>query len=199
MSIMTYALNILFGMVGENVVTAYGLYYKIQQFILFAAFGLRDAITPIVSFNYGMKNKQRIKEGIRYGMIDTLVIMAIGFIVLEIGGNAFTSIFGLSGQTASLCESAMHIISISFMFAGANIACQGCFQALGEGVASLIISVLRQFLFVIPVAYVLVLVVNSYHQSASLLWLTFIVGEGLTVVFACIFLKKIIKNKVDIL
>lgn len=199
MSIMTYALNILFGMVGENVVTAYGLYYKIQQFILFAAFGLRDAITPIVSFNYGMKNKQRIKEGIRYGMIDTLIIMALGFIVLEIGGNAFTSIFGLSGQTASLCESAMHIISISFMFAGANIASQGCFQALGEGIVSLIISVLRQFLFVIPVAYVLVLIVNNYHQSASLLWLTFIVGEGLTVIFACIFLKKIIKNKVDIL
>lgn len=85
------------------------------------------------------------------------------------------------------------------MFAGANIASQGCFQALGEGIASLIISVLRQFLFVIPIAYVLVLIVNNYHQSASLLWLTFIVGEGLTVIFACIFLKKIIKNKVDIL
>lgn len=62
-----------------------------------ASFGLRDAITPIVSFNYGMKNKQRIKEGIRYGMIDILIIMALGFVVLEIGGNAFTSIFGLSG------------------------------------------------------------------------------------------------------
>lgn len=69
MSVMTYALNIIFGTVDERVVTAYGLYYKIQQFILFAAFGLRDAITPIVSFNYGMKDKKRIKEGIKYGLI----------------------------------------------------------------------------------------------------------------------------------
>lgn len=199
MSIMTYALNILFGMVGESVVTAYGLYYKIQQFILFAAFGLRDAITPIISFNYGMKNKQRIKDGIHYGIKDTLVIMIIGFLALEISAPAFTSIFGLSGQTAALCQSAMHIISISFIFAGINIASQGCFQALGEGIASLIISLLRQFVFIVPVAYGFVLLVKYYQISNSLLWITFIIGEGLTAFFAIVFLKKIVKRKVDIL
>lgn len=62
MSVMTYTLNVIFVRIGENVVTAYGLYYKIQQFILFCAFGLRDAITPIVSFNYGMRNKKRVKD-----------------------------------------------------------------------------------------------------------------------------------------
>ena len=199
MSIMTYALNILFGMVGESVVTAYGLYYKIQQFILFAAFGLRDAITPIISFNYGMKNKQRIKDGIHYGIKDTLVIMIIGFLALEISAPAFTSIFGLSGQTAALCQSAMRIISISFIFAGINIASQGCFQALGEGIASLIISLLRQFVFIVPVAYGFVLLVKYYQISNSLLWITFIIGEGLTAFFAIVFLKKIVKRKVDIL
>ena len=68
MSVMTYGLNVILVGVSENMVTAYGLYYKIQQFILFAAFGLRDAITPIVSFNHGMRNKERIKLGIKYGM-----------------------------------------------------------------------------------------------------------------------------------
>lgn len=199
MSIMTYALNILFGMVGESVVTAYGLYYKIQQFILFAAFGLRDAITPIISFNYGMKNKQRIKDGIHYGIKDTLFIMIIGFLALEISAPAFTSIFGLSGQTAALCQSAMRIISISFIFAGINIASQGCFQALGEGIASLIISLLRQFVFIVPVAYGFVLLVKYYQISNSLLWITFIIGEGLTAFFAIVFLKKIVKRKVNIL
>lgn len=84
MSVMTYLLNIIFVRIGENVVTAYGLYYKIQQFILFAAFGLRDAITPIVSFNHGMGSKERVKDGIKYGIIYTLIIMCIGFIGLEI-------------------------------------------------------------------------------------------------------------------
>ena len=74
---MTYALNIILVKVSENAVTAYGLYYKIQQFVLFAAFGLRDAITPVVSFNHGMRSKKRVKEGIKYGMIYTIIIMTV--------------------------------------------------------------------------------------------------------------------------
>ena len=84
MSVMTYLLNVIFVRIGENVVTAYGLYYKIQQFILFAAFGLRDAITPIVSFNHGMRSKERVRAGVKYGLIYTLGIMLIGFVGLEI-------------------------------------------------------------------------------------------------------------------
>ena len=79
MSVMTYGLNLIFGAVSENAVTAYGLYYKIQQFLLFAAFGLRDAITPIVSFNYGMRDKQRVNLGIKYGMLyDPALLAALG-------------------------------------------------------------------------------------------------------------------------
>lgn len=89
MSVMTYLLNVIFVRIGENVVTAYGLYYKIQQFILFAAFGLRDAITPIVSFNYGMGNKERVKEGVKYGLLYTVSIMLIGFVGLEVFAEAF--------------------------------------------------------------------------------------------------------------
>lgn len=89
MSVMTYALNMIFGKINENVVTAYGLYYKIQQFILFAAFGLRDAITPIISFNHGMKSRKRVKDGIKYGMIYTIAIMVIGLLVIEIFAKQF--------------------------------------------------------------------------------------------------------------
>lgn len=199
MSVMTYALNIIFGNVDERVVTAYGLYYKIQQFILFAAFGLRDAITPIVSFNYGMKDKKRIKEGIKYGLIYTLAIMSIGLIVLEIFANIFTSVFGLSGETESLCISAIRIISLSFLFAGTNIAMQGCFQALGDGMSSLIISVLRQFLLVVPVAWLFALLVKYVGAPQSILWITFLIGEGLSAIVSVILIKRVIKNKVDVI
>ena len=83
MSVMTYGMNIILVRISEAAVTAYGLYYKIQQFILFAAFGMRDAITPIVSFNHGMRSKSRVKEGVRYGIIYTVIIMFIGLALIE--------------------------------------------------------------------------------------------------------------------
>lgn len=197
MSIMTYLLNVIFVRIGENVVTAYGLYYKIQQFILFAAFGLRDAITPIVSFNHGMKNKERVKDGVKYGMIYTLVIMLIGFVGLEIFAQPFAGIFGLSGETKALCVSAMRIISISYVFAGANIAFQGIFQALDGGLESLVISVCRQFLFVIPVTYVFSNIVISGNAGIWLVWTSFIIAEVVSVLVAIAFMKKINKVKIE--
>lgn len=199
MSVMTYALNIIFGKIDENVVTAYGLYYKIQQFILFAAFGLRDAITPVVSFNHGMGSRQRVKDGIKYGMFYTLIIMVMGLVVLEIFAAPFSKIFGLSGQTEELCVQAMRIVSLSFIFAGANVAFQGIFQALDSGLESLVISVLRQFVFVVPVAYLFSLIAIENMDMMWLVWLTFLIAEGLSCLVACIFMKRINKNKVNVL
>ncbi len=197
MSVMTYGLNVILVGVSENMVTAYGLYYKIQQFILFAAFGLRDAITPIVSFNHGMRNKERIKLGIKYGMKYTLAIMIVGLIVLEIFATPFSRVFGLSGETENLCISAMRIISVSFIFAGANVAFQGIFQALDSGIESLIISVCRQILFILPVAYGFSLLAIQNPANDWMVWLTFPIGEFVSAVIACIFMKKIMKNKVE--
>lgn len=196
MSVMTYLLNVIFVRIGENVVTAYGLYYKIQQFILFAAFGLRDAITPIVSFNHGMGSRERVKDGVKYGLIYTLGIMLIGFIGLEVFAEPFAGIFGLSGETKELCVSAMRVISVSYMFAGANIAFQGIFQALDSGMESLIISVCRQFLFVIPVAYLFAELVISGLCGTWLVWMCFVIAEVLSVLVAVLFMKKVNKNKI---
>lgn len=198
MSVMTYGLNIIFVKIDESVVTAYGLYYKIQQFILFAAFGLRDAITPIVSFNYGMGNKTRIKDGIKYGMIYTLVIMGVGLLILEIFAVPFSAIFGLSGTTQKLCINAMRIISLSFLCAGANVAFQGIFQALESGLESLIISVFRQFLFVLPVAWGFSLIAREHPDMTWLVWTTFIISETVSVIFSIVFMGRIMKKKVHV-
>lgn len=194
MSLMTYFLNVIFVRIGENVVTAYGLYYKIQQFILFAAFGLRDAITPILSFNHGMRNKGRVHDGMKYGMLYTLTIMLVGFIFLELFAVPLSRVFGLTGETESLCVSAIRIISISYLFAGANIAFQGIFQALDSGMESLVISICRQFLFVLPVAWGLTtMVVNGFFYK-GIIWITFPVAEVLSVLVALIFMKKVNKK-----
>ncbi len=195
MSVMTYGLNLILGTVSENAVTAYGLYYKIQQFLLFAAFGLRDAITPIVSFNYGMRDKQRVNAGIKYGMLYTLLIMLIGTVALELFASPLASIFGLSGETEQLCIYAIRMISLSLIFAGANVAFQGIFQALRSGMESLVISLCRQLLFVLPVAWLLARL-GLHINTPSLVWWTFLFAEAVSAAISCIFMRRIRKTKI---
>ncbi len=195
MSLMTYGLNIILVKISESMVTAYGLYYKIQQFILFAAFGLRDAITPIVSFAHGMGDKKRIKRGIVCGMKYTFVIMLIGFVGIEVFAVPFANIFGLGGETEKLFVSAMRIISISFIFAGTNIAFQGVFQALDGGVESLIVSVCRQIVFLFPFVFAFAKIASRVPSLSSLIWTSFPICELLSCIAAFILYKRLSKRE----
>ncbi|WP_329887429.1 MATE family efflux transporter [Pseudoramibacter faecis] len=186
MSFMTYGINIIFGLVSEQAVTAYGIFYKIQQFLFFAAFGLRDAITPLIAFNHGRRNRRRVQSGIRYGLLDTEVIMLAGTIVLELFGEPLVSIFGLTSQTAALCVLAVRIISIGFLFAGINIAGQGIFQALECGWSSLVISLLRLCVVVLPLAYWF----TTFAHATKMIWMAFPIAEGVTLIFTIILLKR---------
>ena len=197
MSLMTYALNIIFVRINESVVTAYGLYYKIQQFVLFAAFGLRDAITPVVSFNHGMRSKKRVKDGIKYGMLYTFIIMFVGMVVLEIFANQLSAVFGLSGNTQNLCINAMRIVSISFVFAGINIAYQGIYQAIDSGLESLIISVLRQCIIVLPLAYLFSNIAIKNSDKIWLIWTCFPITEAVTAFVAYLLMKRINRTKLS--
>ena len=90
------------------------LFYKVQQFVLFLAFGLRDAITPIIAFAYGMRSKKRIQDGIKYGLIYTIVLMILGIAITEIFPEAFASLFN-AGQSREYFIGAMRVISVSFL------------------------------------------------------------------------------------
>lgn len=179
-SVMTYGMNLVLGGIAAEAVTAYGLYYKVMQFLLFAAFGMRDAIMPITAYSYGMGDDQRITDSVKYGNLYTMIIMAAGTAAMEIFAEPFTSIFGLSGITGTLCISAMRIISVCFVFAGINIAFQGVFQALGSGICSLIVSLGRQLVFVFPFAWLFAAMSGGEAQNAWLVWFTFPIAEFLT-------------------
>ena len=143
MSIMVYVMNLILKF-SPSAQTAYGLFYKVQQFVLFLSISdLRDAITPIVAFAYGMGSKKRIKDGIKYGLIYTAVLMVLGIIITEIFPGVFAALFN-AGQSREYFIGAMRIISVSFIFAGINVAYQGIYQALEGGIESLVISLLRQ-------------------------------------------------------
>lgn len=174
MSFMTYAINLIFGTISEAAVTAYGIFYKIQQFAFFAAFGIRDVETPIIAYNYGARKKRRIQQGMRTGMLFTEVIMIAAIVILEIFALPLAAAFGLSDSTARLCALAIRIIVPGFLFAGGNIAMQGMFQALGCGMSSLIVSALRLAVIVLPLAYVFTLLPNAL----TMIWLAFPIAEA---------------------
>ncbi|MCM1161210.1 MAG: MATE family efflux transporter [Roseburia sp.] len=194
MSFMTYGVNIIFGAVSQTAVTAYGIFYKIQQFVFFAGFGLRDAITPIVSFNYGMGDKKRVKQGTFYGILYIEIIMLAGFIGLEIFADSLIGLFAMSAETESLCILASRIIAAGFLFAGGNIAVQGVFQALGCGMDSLLISLLRLCVIVLPLAWLF----TKLDNAAFMIWWSFPIAELVTLFVAIVFLlrvdARIIKN-----
>lgn len=194
-SVMTYGMNLILKDVSESMVTAYGLYYKIQQFLLFAAFGMRDAITPITAFSYGMGDGKRIGDCVKFGHLYTAAIMLVGLIVLEAFAAPFAGIFGLSGETRSLCVSAIRVISLSLVFAGVNIAFQGVFQAVGSGIGSLLISVFRQLLFVFPFALLFARIAQSNAQMSWLMWSVFPIAELLTAIAAVTIWRKVSVKK----
>lgn len=201
MSFMTYGVNLIFGSVSQAAVTAYGIFYKIQQFIFFAGFGLRDAITPIVSFNYGMGDKKRVKQGIFYGVLYTEIIMLIGMVGLEIFASPLIGLFAMSGETEALCVLAARIIATGFLFAGGNIAVQGVFQALGCGLNSLIVSLLRLCVVVLPLAWLFTKLANA----AFMIWWAFPIAEFAALAVAVVLMvqannkmirpMKAVKNK----
>lgn len=194
MSFMTYGINLIFGMVSQGAVTAYGIFYKIQQFIFFAGFGLRDAITPIVSFNYGMGDQKRVKQGIFYGLLYVEIIMLVGLIGLEVFAGPLVGLFAMSKETEELCILASKIIATGFLFAGANIAIQGVFQALGCGLDSLVVSMLRLCVVVLPSAWLFA----GLNNASFMIWWAFPIAELVAFLVAVILLmranSKIIKG-----
>jgi multidrug efflux pump len=195
MSIMVYVMNLILKF-SPSAQTAYGLFYKVQQFVLFLAFGLRDAITPIIAFAYGMESRKRIKDGIKYGLIYTIVLMIAGVAITEIFPDAFAALFN-AGQSREYFIQAMRIISISFIFAGINVAYQGIYQALDGGIESLAISLLRQLVIILPLAGIFSVFVKNGHAGVSLIWWAFPITEIIACIVGYVFLKKIRKNKVE--
>ena len=197
MSIMVYVMNLILKF-NSSAQTAYGLFYKVQQFVLFLAFGLRDAITPIIAFAYGMRSKKRIQDGIRYGLMYTIVLMILGIAITEIFPGAFATLFN-AGSSKEYFNSAMRVISVSFLFAGINVAYQGIYQALDGGVESLVISLLRQLVLILPLAGIFSVFVRNGQMGVSLIWWAFPITEAVACLAGYGFLKKIRKNKVDVL
>ena len=193
LSVMMAGMNAILGNSEADptiLVGSFGIYYKIQQVALFSAFGLSNTIISILSFNYGMKDRKRIDDCIKYGIIDTVIVTLILTCIFEIFAKPLASLFGLSGgsteEIIEVCIMALRIGSIGYVFMGFSVAVQGVLQSLGYAIRPLIISLLRLVIFVFPVAYVL----TKSSNVTSIVWWTFPIAEILTAIFSAFILKK---------
>ncbi|MGI6212483.1 MAG: MATE family efflux transporter [Anaerovoracaceae bacterium] len=190
--LMSYAMNLILVGVSEAAVTAYGIYYKLQNFIFMPGYGLNNASIPIISFNFGAGKKDRIARAIRWALTDVTVIMLIGVVLLEGWTKPIVGLFSVTPETEVICVTALRIIVWGFFFAGANIILQGVCQALGNGNFSLIISLVRLIAVPLPAAFALA----HLAQAKTAVWFSIPLGELSACVVAVILTTYLYKRKV---
>ena len=202
LAVMMAGMNAILGLAQTNqtvLIGSFGIYYKIQQIALFSAFGLSNTIITILSFNYGMKDKKRIDDTIKYGIIDTILVTLIISIIFEVFASPLTKLFGLSGTSTKeiieVCTKALRISSIGFIFMGVSIAIQGVLQSIRYAIRPLIISLLRLVVFTFPIAYLF----TKTNNVTSLVWWTFPISEVLTMIISILILKDSYNKKIKYL
>lgn len=202
LSVMMSGINGIFSQVNTNttlLVGAFGIYYKIQQIALFSCFGLSNTIITILSYNYGLNNKERSKECIKFGIIDTLIISLVLSILFEIIARPLAQLFSLSGSSTieliDVCEKAVRIASIGYIFMGFNVAVQGVFQALRYSIKPLFTALLRLVIFVFPIAHLFTL----SKDVINIVWWTFPIAEFLTTIVSIILLIDVLKKRINLM
>ncbi len=187
-SVMTYGMNLILAPFGEGQ-TVFGVYFKLQSFIFMPVFGLNNGLVPIIAYNYGAGKRERVirtlKSGVKYGVC----IMLAGLVVMELFPAQLIGFFNATPQLLAMGVPALRIICLSFVFAGFCIVVGSVFQALGNGVYSMITSITRQLCVLLPVAKLL-----SLSGNVDFIWWSFPIAEIFSVGLSAIFLVRIYKN-----
>ncbi len=190
-SVMTFGLNKILISFSETAVAVFGVYFKLQSFIFMPIFGLNNGMIPIIAYNYGARNKKRIMETIRLSIGIAVFIMLIGLAVFQLMTPQLLELFQADADMLSIGVPALRIISLSFLFAGYCIIVGSVFQAMGNGVYSLIVSIARQLVCILPLAYFFA---RAFGLHA--VWYSIPLAEITSVVLSSILFRKIYVEKV---
>lgn len=188
-SIMSYCMNQILGIFSSTAVAVFGAYFKLQSFIFMPIFGLNNGLIPVLAYNYGAHSKDRIREAVRFSMKLALSIMVIGTIVFWSIPKFLLGFFDASDYMLTLGVPALRIISLSFPVASLCIAMGSMFQAFSKSKYSLIISVGRQLVVLIPVAWLL-----AQTGEVQNVWWAFPVAEVMSLALSVYFYRRINRN-----
>lgn len=192
-ALVTTILNLILIRHSEMAVSVLGVYFKLQSFVFMPVFGLSQGVLPLIGYNYGAQNKERINETFKWGMRLTAVIMAAGTILFQLFPKQLMGIFSDDPNMVNMGVYTLRIISLSFVFAAIGITNSTFFQALGLGKYSLIVTSLRQLIIIIPVAYALSFI------GLNFVWLAYPISEIISTIVSVILQRRIKREYVDIL
>ena len=191
-SVMTYSMNRILNGFTSTAVAVFGIYFKLQSFIFMPVFGMNNAIVPIIAYNYGARHPDRMKKTIKLAVAVAVAIMVCGFTLMQLIPHVFLGMFDASADMLAIGVPALRTISISFLAAGACIIIGSTFQALGKGTYSMTVSIARQLVVLVPVAWLM-----SRTGNLNAVWWAFpiaeIMGVFCTVLFFLHLNKTIIK------
>ena len=193
-SLMTYCMNRILYRFSETAAAVFGAYFKMQSFFFMPIFGLNNGLIPVLAYNYGARNRERIREALRFAMILAVSIMTAGTVIFELMPGTLLGFFNASENMMRIGVPALRTICLSFPMAGAAIVMGSIFQAFSKSVYSLIISVCRQLLVLLPVAWLL-----SMLGNVNLVWLAFPASEAVSLALSLYFFRKLYKKLVEVL
>ena len=189
-SVMTYLMNLILGAFTMTAVAVFGVYFKLNSFIFMPVFGMNNALVPIIAYNYGARNRKRITGTLKRGVIIILCIMSFGTVLFELFPEFLLGLFNASPEMLEIGVPALRIIAIHFPVAAICIIFMSCFQALGMGITSMVVSFVRQLVVLLPVAYLL-----SLTGVLSSVWWCFPVAEISALILSSFFMIKVFKVK----
>ena len=188
-SVMTFCMNKILMSFTSTATAVFGVYFKLQSFVFMPVFGLNNGMVPIIAFNYGAKQKQRIMKTMKLAMVYAFGMMTIGLIIFQFCPAVLLEMFNASDSMLAIGVPALRTISISFLFAAFSIISISMLQALGHGIYSMFISVGRQLIVLVPLAFLL-----AQTGNLNLVWLAFPLAEIMAIVLSCIFMRKVLKS-----
>lgn len=191
-SVMTFAMNLILNDSTEAL-NVFGIYFKLQSFVFMPVFGLNNGMVPIIAYNFGARKKERIYKTMKLSGICAVLYMLLGFLAFQTIPGTLLKFFNATDLMLSLGKPALRTISISFIMAGFSIVSISVCQALGQSIYSLIVSIVRQLVILIPAAYLL-----SLTGNINMIWWAFpiaeLVGCTLCITFVALVLKKLVSK-----
>lgn len=188
-SVMTYAMNLILIGFTSTATAVFGVYFKLQSFFFMPVFGLTNGITPIIAYSYGARQRKRMVKTIRISMVVAAILLTLGCGVFVLMPEALLKIFDASEAMCDIGNPALRTIALSFLFAWFSIVASTVFQALGKATFSLVISVMRQLVILIPVAFVL-----SKIGGLHTVWWSFPISDLIASAMSVVYLGKIYRD-----
>lgn len=188
-SLTCFVMNMILIAYSSTAVAVFGVYFKLQSFVFMPVFGLNNGMVPIIAYNYGAQKPERIHKTIRLGMVYAVAIMMVGLLVFQLIPKELLLMFDASDAMLEIGAPALRIMSLAFVFAGIGIVSGSSCQAFGYSVYSMLISIARQIVVLIPAAYLL-----SLTGVLRSIWFAFPIAEIFSLILSLFFLRTTLKK-----